>query len=188
MTESTRLREDLDYVRKAVERTELVGPRSIFTFWALAILVGFTLGDFAPERMPLYWTVVGPVGWVVSAFLGARYARRVGQLDLRRGWVQGAHFGLMVLAIFLGSLLAREGLMSWEAMGPLSVLLLALGYGLAGVHFHVAFLAPAALFLIGFGVLLWVDTWPWTLVGVLSALGLFCTGWLGSARDGVATT
>ena len=67
----------------------------------------------------------------------------------------------------------------------LVVLLLALTYGLAGVHFHTAFFVPAVLFTIGFGVLLWLDSWPWTVVGVLSAIGLLFTGWYGSARDAV---
>ena len=48
--------------------------------WALAVLVGLPLGDFAPERMSQYWVIVGPLGWVVRAVLGARHARSLGQL------------------------------------------------------------------------------------------------------------
>ena len=184
MTRSSQLSDDLGFVRSAVERSEgALGPRSISLFWALAVLVGMPLGDFAPEHLSRYWMIVGPLGWVVSAVLGALHARRSGQLDLRRGWAQAAHFGFLVVAISLLALLAREGHMPWYAMGPLAVLLLALTYGLAGVHFHRMFFVPAALFAAGYGVLLWVDAWPWTVVGVLAAVGLLFTAWIGGERD-----
>ena len=64
------LHADLSYVRGAVRKSEgSSSVRGIYLLWGVAILIGFPLADFAPGVVPLYWTIVGPVGFLVSGYL-----------------------------------------------------------------------------------------------------------------------
>jgi len=171
--------QDLAYVRSSLRRAEPPPtPRSITIFWAMAMLIGLPLGDFRPEWMPIYWITVGPGGWIVSGVLAIRHGRRHGQLDANSGWRQAAHWGTMVLIMFMLSALPARGLMPWEAMGPVILLLLAMTYATAAVHWGMLQLVPATLFAIGYGTMLFSPPYPWTIVGVLIAMGLFFTAFL----------
>ena len=179
------LEQDLDFVRHAVERSAPpANIRSIYLFWATAVLIGMPLGDFRPAWMPTFWMVVGPLGWFVSAFLGYRQSQRSGQADRAYGARQAAHWGIMVLIISLLALLPYRGVMEWDAMGPIVLLLLSLTYALGGVHFGRILFLPAAMFALGFGILLVGVAYPWTIVGVLGGLGLACSAWADGSRQG----
>ena len=130
------------------------------------------LGDFRPEWMPLFWMTVGPGGWLVSGFLGYRHGKKTGQLDRQLGYRQAAHWGTMVLVISMLSLLPAKGFMPWEAMGSVVLLMLALTYSLAAIHFGRILMVSALMFAIGYGILLLSPAFPWTIVGVLGAAGL----------------
>lgn len=168
------LEQDLDFVRKVVNRSQPpANVRSIYFFWAVAVLIGMPLGDFRPEWMPTFWMTVGPGGWLISGFLGYRHAKRTGQHDRGYGYRQAAHWGAMVLIISLVALLPYKGFIGWEAMGPIVLLMLALTYCLAAIHFGRILLVPALMFALGYGTLLFTPPYPWTIVGLLGGIGLF---------------
>lgn len=172
------LEQDLAYVRATLDQARPLTPRGIPLFWGLAMLIGLPLGDFRPEWMPMFWMTVGPGGWVVSGILAIRHGRRHGQLDRRSGYRQAAHWGAMVLVMLLLAALPARGIMPWEAMGPIVILLLALTYATAAVHFGLLQLIPAILFAIAYGTMLFSPPYPWSIVGVLTASGLFSIAFL----------
>ena len=70
MTELDRVASDLRFVRGVLASTDGTGPASIYFLWAAASLVGFALMDISHELVGPYWTVVAPVGFAISLFLG----------------------------------------------------------------------------------------------------------------------
>ena len=172
-----RLESDLTFVRGVVDRSAPPGPALIYWFWALACAVGFALPDFAPDRVGTYWMVVGPGGWGLSMFLGYRHARRVGQLDAREGIRHLGHWGVMLLTVGLAVVLVKRGYLSPEGIGPMAILIVGLTYALAGLHLDRLLLLPGLLFFGGFGVLMFVDRFSWTIVGALVATGLAFAGY-----------
>jgi hypothetical protein len=63
MAELEQLRRDIGYVRDVVDRSEKRGgPAAIYLFWAAVVLVGFPLGDFAPQHTGTFWMIAGPLG------------------------------------------------------------------------------------------------------------------------------
>src|SRR5688500_4462210 len=73
-------REDLGYVRDVVRRADRRAmPRAILWVWAALSVAGFAIIDVAPERAGLYWLVAGVAGFLLSAWIGARRARAIGQ-------------------------------------------------------------------------------------------------------------
>lgn len=167
------LEEDLAYVRATLDQARPLTPKSIPLFWGLAMLIGLPLGDFRSEWMSTYWMVVGPGGWVISGILAVLHGKKRGQLDRRSGYRQAAHWGAMVVIMLLLSALPAQGFIPWEAMGPIILLMLALTYATAAVHFGLLQLIPAILFAIAYGTMLLSPPYPWTIVGVLTASGLF---------------
>ena len=170
--ELQQLHSDLDFVRQVVDRSENRAPAAIYLLWAAVILVGFPLADFRPEAMGTFWSIACPLGWVISAVLAIRHTRRTGQTDRRIGLRHAMHWGAMLIAVFLAALMAYSGYLSWPGMGPTAILIVSLGYVLAGIHLDRLLLWPGLLMGAGYLVLLFVPTWPWTIVGVLVCAGL----------------
>ncbi len=174
------MEQDLDFVRNVLDRsTPPATIRSIYLFWAAAMLIGMPLGDLRPEWMPWFWMTVGPCGWLVSAVLGYQHSKRHGQRDSDLGRKQAAHWGAMVLILSMVALLPYKGLMEWEVMGPIAMLMLALTYCLAAIHFGRILLVPAVMFALGYAILLFSPPYPWTIVGLLGATGLLFSAFAG---------
>ena len=170
------LREDLDYVREVVERADTARePRAIWYLWALISGVGFALIDFVPERVGAYWAVAGPVGFLLSAWLGARHARSRGQVSEREGWKYLLHWGGLLLAILLLVPLGATGVLSMETLPRVILLLVAFTYYLAGVHLSRPGLWVAGLLAVGYVSLFFLDRYAWTLIGGLIAVALIVT-------------
>ncbi len=183
MTDAERLHEDLSFVRRAVDRPAPAGPATIYWLWAAICLVGIALPDHSPRHVPLFWSIAGPTGWLVSLVLGYRHSRRVGQLDGREGLRHFAHWGILLGAVGIVLLLAHRGLVAPAGVGPVSLLLVGVTYLLAGLHLDRLLLLPGALMVAGVFVLLSRDSW--TLVAGLVAFGLACAGVVASRpRDG----
>lgn len=177
MESTRRIEEDLEYVRGVVDRGRCDGvPRSIWYLWAAIVLVGFSLADIVPERIHLYWAAAGPAGFVASVWLGWRSARAAGVESRREGNAHMLHWGGMLVAIALLVPLAVAGPLAGEAMGQAVLVVVALGYFLAGVHLARPFLWIAPLVAAGYGLTFLLDAWAWTIAGALVALGLVVTG------------
>jgi len=184
MTSMDQIEQDLRYVRSAVEQAGASPtPRLLCFLWAALGGVGFALVDLRDAWVPAYWAVAGPAGFVVSAVLGWRHARRLGQGTARDGARHMLHWGGMLGAIALAVLLPARGLVPASAAGPVILLLLALGYFQAGVHLDPAFRWVGLLLATGYVLVLTMTTWGWLTLGVLFALALVATG-LRAGADG----
>lgn len=173
---SARIEQDLGYVREVVSRSERGGtPRAIWYLWAAIGLVGFSLIDLRPEWVPLFWTIAAPAGFFLSVWLGWRHARRIGQDSRREGWAHLLHWGGMTVAIFLLVPLAARGGLSGEALAQAILLVVSLGYFLAGVHLERPLLWVGIALVIGYLGVVYVDGYAWTAVGVLIAIALVAT-------------
>jgi hypothetical protein len=77
---------DLRFVRGALETSHRQrSPGAIYFLWAAGVLVGFSLVDFLPSAIPLYWSVAGPAGFLASAYLGWRHGMTTGQQSAAGG-------------------------------------------------------------------------------------------------------
>ncbi|HUP19189.1 MAG TPA: hypothetical protein VM778_04455 [Gemmatimonadota bacterium] len=176
MESTDRIGEDLEYVRGVVARTRGgAAPRSIWYLWAAISFVGLAMTDFAPERVGIFWLVAGPAGFVASMALGWRSSRAAGVESRRDADAHMLHWGGMMLAIFLLVPLAATGPLSGPAMGQAVLVIVALGYFLAGVHMARPFMWVAPLVAAGYGLTFLLDQWAWTIAGALVALGLVVT-------------
>ena len=173
MSGTTNVRDDLGYVRDVVNRSERSAfPAGIAYLWAAIGLIGFSLIDFAPENVGLYWIVAAPIGFLLSMWMGARQARTAGQLSAREGRGQMLHWGALMVAIFLLYPLIARGSLQGETIAQVILLLVALAYFLAGVHLMPALKWAALAMALGYIVTVTVDGFAWTALGVLFAVGL----------------
>lgn len=188
MTDPTTMQDDLRYVTNAMRRRDpRAGVPAIFFLWAVIIAIGFALPDFAPQHAWLYWAILGPAGGVVSWLLGARDAKRQGDMDRELGIRHGLHWlvsGAAWFAVALPLLGAgdSEPLVA-EALGRQILLVAALAYGLAAVHLERGLGWPAAFMGLGYVVLTTAPVaYTWTLTGALVAIGLVIGGWRARRR------
>ena len=184
MTGNERLKQDMAYVRAAAELSEIVHVRAYGFLWAVILLCGFALVDFAedPRWIGRYWNTATPVGFVLSVWLVWRANRGAGQVDRRLLIRSALHWLAFIATGLLGQALVATGQLDPAGMGSLWVLLLALTYFLSGVHVDRRLL-PIGLLLAGcYLVTLFVPGYGWTAAGVLAASALVAHAILGPPR------
>ena len=175
-----RAEEDLGYVRDLVHRSERDDtPRAIWYLWAAIGAVGFALIDFRPQSVGLFWAVAAPLGFLASMWLGWRHARALGQESRREGRTHMLHWGGMGGAIALLIFFAARGHLAGEEIAQAILLIIALGYFLAGVHLArpflwVGLLLAGSFLAVEFAVD-FVGGYVWTAVGAVTALALVIT-------------
>jgi hypothetical protein len=175
MTHTQKVGEDLGYVRQVVRGAETgATPAGIYYLWAAIGLAGFALADFAPQHMAPYWAIAGPLGFVVSCWLGWRHGRVTGQESRAEGARYMLHWGGMGVAIALVLALTVSGSLSDEGVGQAIVLIVALSYWLAGVHLVPILKWVGLLAAIGYLAITLLEdfAYVWTAAGVLLAIGL----------------
>ncbi|KGM52864.1 hypothetical protein N792_01100 [Lysobacter concretionis Ko07 = DSM 16239] len=177
MTSTDHLRQDLDYVARAVRRSDRCsGVPAIYFLWAAIIVVGFALPDFAPQLAPLFWLVFGIGGGLASWWLGAREDQRSGTLDRELGRRHGYHWlvgGIGFLVCWLPVLRGAP----IELMAGNFLLVAGLVYALAGVHLERPLLWSGLLMLAAFAVLsLFAPPYTWTITGVVIGASLLWAG------------
>src|SRR5687767_6468957 len=173
MPGTTNVRDDLGYVRDVVSRSEHSAfPSGIAYLWAAIGLVGFSLIDFAPERVPMFWTIASPAGFILSAWLGWKHSREAGQESRREGHAHMLHWGALMAAIFLLYPLIAQGALQGKAIAQVILLFVTLGYFLAGVHLVPALKWAAVAMALGYVATVTLDGFAWTALGVLFAAGL----------------
>ena len=171
------LKSDLRFVRGVVEGAERPGsPVAIYFLWAIVGLIGFSLVDFHATWASAYWRIAGPLGFLASAVLGWRHARRSGQVDVAIGRRHLLHWGGMLTAIFLAGLMPLSGVLPPAALGPAILLILALGHFQAGVHLDRTFIWVGLLMSAGYVFVIFADAYAWTVVGVVVATALSIAG------------
>ena len=189
-----RIKDDLAYVRGAVERTESVHVPATYLMWAAICLVGFSMPDFITNGwvgwsysgIGWYWAVMGPVGFIASWLLSARASERAGQMSRRMGVRWGLHWAAFGATGILGIALALSGHVGWEVYGALWVLLLALSYTLAGVHLERRLLGIGLMLGAGYLAILFLPQYGWIAAGVLTAIALAAQAILGARASGNA--
>ncbi len=175
-------RRDLGYVRDVVERSERRAmPRGILWVWAAISVVGCAVHDVAPGRAGLYWLVAGVAGFFLSAWLGARAGRAMGQESAETGRRHMLHWAGMGVAIFLLAFGAEGWGSTPQASSHAILLMVALSYWLAGVHMVPAlkWMGVVAAGMYVALALLEGFAYPWTAAGIVIAAGLVVASFAG---------
>ena len=171
-----RVGEDLGYVRDVVGRSERdATPRAIWYLWAAIGGIGFALIDFRPEQVGLFWSIAAPLGFLASIWLGWRHGRALGQHSRREGQAHMLRWGGMGGAILLLVFFAAHGHLAGEEIAQAILLVVALGYFLAGVHMARPLVWVGLLLGGSFLAVEFVDGYVWSAVGAVMALALVIT-------------
>ncbi len=164
------IQSDIRYVRSIVEKDGTGSfPRSVYVLWAILVLAGFALVDFAPGLTPWFWMIAGPGGGILSGVLGHRAGVRMGQLDRDEGVRHALHWGGMLAAVMLAVLLTVAGFVEGAVLGQVILLVVAFGWWTAGVHFDRNFLWLGGVMMAGFMATLVELPYAWTATGVLTS-------------------
>lgn len=177
--------EDLGYVRDVVRGASSAAfPPAIAYLWAAIGAVGFSLIDFAPELVAGFWSVAAPAGFILSAGLGWRHGRTVGQESRAGGRRHMLHWGALMVAIFLLYPLIAAGQLEGRTIAQVILLIAALAYFLASLHLAPALRWAALAMAIAYVVTLTIDRFAWTALGILFAIGLVITARLSRENRG----
>ncbi len=170
--------ENLDYVADVVQRENLAsGTPSIYFLWAVIVLVGFALPDFAPKLAGLYWFICGTAGGFVSWFLAAHDAKAKGVHNKRLGRRYGFHWLVTGIGFILAALPMITGVIDPANGASLFLLVGGIGYCLAGIHLERGILPGGILMLVAYVLLLLVHPpYIWTLSGIAVAIALAWAG------------
>ena len=183
------LQSNLDYVARAVRHHESPpGVPAIYFLWALLVLIGFALPDWAPRAAGPYWFVAGIGGGLLSVWLGMREGRRSGLIDRERGrrysyhWlVAGIAFLLTGLPIALDRFEPHAGVANFLLIGGTA-------YALAGVHLDRPFLWSGLIMYAAYAaMMLFSPPYTWTFAGVATAAALAWAGVSALQRRGGAS-
>jgi hypothetical protein len=168
--EANTVESDIRYVRGLVDRDgNRAFPGSIYVLWAMLVLAGFSLVDFAPRQTGLFWMIAGPGGGILSGILGRRAGVRMGQLDREEGVRHILHWSGMLLVIVLAVMLAVRGLVQGYVLSQVILLVVSLGWWTAGVHFDRHFLLLGGVMMAGFVGTLFAVPYAWTATGALTS-------------------
>ena len=194
MATSERIKEDLAYVRSAVERTEGVHVPAVYMMWAAICLVGFSMTDFITNGwvswsysvIGWYWAAMVPAGIFASWWLSERANDRAGQLSRREGIRWGLHWAVFGATGVLGIALTLSEHVGSEVQGAIWVLLLSLSYTLAGVHLERRLLLVGLMVGVGYLTILFLPNYGWIAAGALTAVALTAHAFIGARTSGTA--
>lgn len=185
MTDDRQLREDLSYVRSVLARTTgASSPATLYFLWAVIVFFGFAMLDFAPDETGFYWMIAGPVGGVLSGFLGWRAARALGQVSSRLGRDHGLHWVGLMIAILLVFPLVATGAIRVGESPRIILLIVAFAYWTAGVYLDGRLLWVAVVVAAGYLLTIFQREIPylWTLTGAVLAASFVVCGIITAAR------
>lgn len=175
---------DIHYVRSVVERAETKRfPRSVYALWAVIVLAGFSLVDFAPRAVGIYWMLAGPAGGILSGMLGHRAGVRLGQMNRDEGVRHALHWGGMLVLVALAVVLAVYGYVEGGVLGQVILLIVAMGWWTAGVRFDRRFLLLGGVMMAGFLATVLDLPYAWTGMAVLISAVLLGTALRKGRRD-----
>lgn len=184
MPANENIRDDLNYVASAVRRQEYRGGvPAVYFLWAVIVLIGFSLPDFAPRIAGPYWFATGIGGGLLSWWLGERAGRRSGFNDKAMGQLYGRHWMIAGVAFLLAGLPVMLGQVSL-ANGTSSFLLVGgVVYALAGVHLERPLLWSGLLMLAAYVVMvIFQPPYVWTITGATISLSLVWAGFAATRR------
>ena len=94
-----------------------------------------------------------------------------------------AHWVGMMACIFLTVPLGATGIIAWEDLNRIILLILALGYFLGGVHLDRPLVWAGVLMAIGYGTLFFVHSYIWTLLGAFIGASLILSALVAGKKD-----
>ncbi len=170
---SSKIESDIEYVKDLVSKSDdLPSPSSIYVLWAVLITIGFSMVDFAPRWVGFFWMIAGPAGGLLSGYLGCKAGAKKGQMNREIGIKHALHWSGMLVFIFLAVLLGIMGIVHGVVISQIILLIVALGWWTAGVHFDRNFLWLGGMMALGFLGTLFLDKYAWTAMGILLGLTL----------------
>ncbi len=170
---NSKIESDIEYVKDLVSKSDnSASPSSIYVLWAVLIAAGFSMIDFAPRWVWVFWMIAGPVGGMFSGYLGCKAGANKGQMDREIGIKHALHWSGMLVFIFLAVLLGILGIVQGVVISQIILLIVALGWWTAGVHFDRNFLWLAGMMALGFLGTLFLDKYAWTTMGALLGVTL----------------
>ena len=167
MTDS-KIESDIGYVKDLVAKSDNpISPATFYIIWGVILMVGFSFIDFAPRWVGLYWMIAGPAGGLLSWFLAYKAGVSKGQIDREIGIKYALHWSGMAVIVVLAILLSDRGIIHGFLTSQVILLIVALGWWTAGVHFDRIFLWLGGIMALGFLGTLFMDRYAWTTMGVL---------------------
>ena len=179
MSNNTPSRDDLAYVAAAIRRDRPHDSAPTYFLWALLTPIGFALADLAPMHAGLFWAVAGPLGGLLSVWLGMRSEHAAGVRNRENGALQGMHWGItaLVMVLFGGYLATLGSGLEQARQAPGFLLLIGFGYALAGVHLNRGLLPTGLVMVAGYAAITLLQLpWAWTITGLACAISLFVSG------------
>lgn len=177
MTELASIAQDLAFVRKRIQRSNRqIFPSSILYLWAGIIMVGSLLGDLMPQYTGLFWLTGAPIGGLLSAFLGRRWALTRGQDDRDDGYRHALHWGALLVGMFALLVPIGSGTLDGNGIGALPLLLVSLAYFYAGLHMSRSLMWLAGIQFLAYLIVSLAPALPQTLTGVFIAVGFVWVG------------
>lgn len=184
MNEGQKYEGDLQYVRDVVEKSESMrGPASIYYLWAVLCLIGWPMVDFAPRSVGLFWMIAGPVGFLLSGYLGYRYSKTLGQVSVKDGIFFALHWFASLVAMGLVLMLVINDTLAPSGIPLVILLLLALSYFTAGLYQARPLLWIGILLAIAYVAAILIRGPVWTILGVMVAASLVASALIGGRRE-----
>ncbi|HEX4054799.1 MAG TPA: hypothetical protein VHX86_11090 [Tepidisphaeraceae bacterium] len=174
MTDTHQLQQDLHYVREVVSNADRGRrrPVAIYWLWALYVLIGYPLKDFAPRYSGLFFLMGWPVCFVATVYLAHRFKKTLGVRPIRDRsklfWLGGALLILFCVAAMSAAIPALRG----QFIGQVAVVIVGIFYFLGGVHYDRSFLWLGPLLCVCGLLVGFVPHYGWTALGIVFALGL----------------
>lgn len=177
-------RQDLQYVRGVVEKKEALSlPKSIPILWAIICGIGLALQDFSPSSVAVFWMCAVPIGFVLSAVMGALYCR---ERELS-GWSDAKQLlHWLTIPVAIGLLFYIIGMRSSpQVLGAqMSLLIVAMVYFLAGLHLNRVWLFGGSAMVVCIIGIPFLPGYPFAATGVTVAAALLFGAFAKGSRKG----
>jgi hypothetical protein len=180
MTDVQQVKDDLQFVRQAVDRRPPVGRDHALRYywWAAYVLIGYFLLDINPVWGSWFLMIAGLVVMAVIGMHAKRRGQIIGEIDRvqnRRNMLHWA--GGIFAAVFFPNLLAGVvPALRGPVCGQIEVLMIGMVYFMWGVHVDKTFLWLGPIMMLGGALVGFVPHYPWTWLGALIAVGLVVAG------------
>jgi hypothetical protein len=180
MTDVQQVKDDLRFVREAIDRRSPMGRENVlaYFYWAFYVLVGYFLLDINPKWAGFFFLGGAVFGFGLMGFISRRLRKRGGEINHAQGRRSGLHWGggivggwiaVNLLAVVIPALRGPAG-------GQVMVVLFGMVYFLWGVHVDKSFLVLGPIMMICAILIGFVPHYPWTLLGAVIAFGLVIAG------------
>jgi len=179
------LKEDITFVRQAVDQKDKQQYTSVAlaVLWAAIVGTGYTLLDFNLPAAMWFWGIAPVLGFLVSFRIGWKAELEAGVENSCPEWVHATHWGSMfVIAVAIMSIAYTSGLQG-PVIGQLMSLVSGIVCFLAGLHLDRRFRLPGIALVLGSAAVGFLGAFPWTTLGVITAVSLIISAIWMRPRD-----